>query len=732
MQTKRIKFPPAFKMLSAKGKRYKVLYGGRGCVDEDTEISTPSGMVKIKDFSGGLLYAYDGEKIVITFGSKPKKYDAEKLYKVSTASYNITVTANHRFLTNRGWLRTCDLQIGQDCLAISNVPSLSFQELFSPLVTNSDTYLQEWLKDALGCLQKVEGWICHYWLDYHRCGAPPQTVSDIALGVLPLQDDEQLHMSHALSRMDDQERAYINALFCRVLSLNESWVAHRDEVGKSSAYLGSYICDKFSELFLELHRVFQQFHGCSSPVSITRKFSELVQAFYYHSSQDESFQRAFELLGFSFDDSSCSYSFHGCNLSPHTITQEKVESIEYVGEKYFYDIQVPIYHNYIGNNIVNHNSGKSWACARHLLGFGFAKPVRILCAREIQRSINDSVQKLLCEQAAAMGLDKFYTATRDAIRGANGTEFLFKGLRANPQEIKSMEGIDYCWIEEAQAVSAESWDVLIPTIRKEVSEIWVTFNPLDENDPTYQRFVVSPPDNAIVRKVNYDENPYFPDVLRQEMEWLKSRDYESYLHIWEGECRKISNALVFGGRFRVEPFDTPNNARFYHGADWGFANDPTTLVRSFVDNGTLYIDQEAWGVGVEIDQTPQLFDSVDTARRWPIKADCARPETISYMRRQGFNVTAAKKWQGSIEDGLEFIKTFDIVIHPRCRHIIDEFNRYSYKVDKQTGDILPVIVDAYNHGIDALRYSLDGLIKGRGTMKINPKAITRPGYMMRG
>jgi phage terminase large subunit len=360
--------------------------------------------------------------------------------------------------------------------------------------------------------------------------------------------------------------------------------------------------------------------------------------------------------------------------------------------------------------------------------------MHILCAREIQKSISDSVHKLLSEQLEEMGLGGFYDITRDAIRGQNGTEFIFKGLRANPQEIKSMEGIDICWVEEAQAVSAESWDVLIPTIRKPGSEIWVTFNPLDEQDPTYQRFIVNPSADALVRKVNFDENPYFPEVLRKEMEWLKRRDYESYLHIWEGEVRKISNALVFSGRFKVESFDTPNNARFYHGCDWGFANDPTTLVRCFVDNGTLYIDQEAWGVGVEIDQTPQLFDSVDTARRWPIKADCARPETISYMRRQGFNVTAAKKWQGSVEDGIEHIKTYDIVIHPRCRHIIDEFNRYSYKVDKQTGDILPVIVDAYNHGIDALRYSLDGLIKGRGSMQINPKVLqgTKLGYMRRG
>jgi phage terminase large subunit len=330
-----------------------------------------------------------------------------------------------------------------------------------------------------------------------------------------------------------------------------------------------------------------------------------------------------------------------------------------------------------------------------------------------------------------MGLGGFYSITRDAIRGGNGTEFLFKGLRANPQEIKSMEGIDICWVEEAQAVSAESWDVLIPTVRKPDSEIWITFNPLDASDPTYQRFVINEPTDAVVRKVNYNENPYFPDVLRSEMEWLKKRDYQSYLHIWEGEVRKHSNALVFGGRFTVEDFDTPRDARFYHGADWGFAQDPTTLIRCFIDGRRLYIDQEAWGIGVEIDKTPALFDVIESSRRWPIKADCARPETISYMRRQGFNITAAKKWQGSVEDGIEFLKTFDIVIHPRCQHTIDEFNHYSYKIDKQTDDILPQIVDANNHLCDSLRYSLDGLIKGHGMMKIDPKTLARAKVMRR-
>jgi len=349
-------------------------------------------------------------------------------------------------------------------------------------------------------------------------------------------------------------------------------------------------------------------------------------------------------------------------------------------------------------------SGKSWQIARALLLLGKKKnnPLQILCAREIQRSISDSVHKLLARQIDLLGLSSLYEVLRDSIRGINGTTFIFKGLRSDPQEIKSMEGINIAWIEEAQAVSAESWDILIPTIREANSEIWLTFNPLDETDPTYQRFILNAPENAIVQKVNYNRNPHFPAVLRQEMEWLKARDYESYLHIWEGEVRKHSNAVIFAGRFRVEEFETPKDARFYQGVDWGFASDPSVMIRSFIQDRTIYIDREAWGVGVELDELPALFDMIETSRTWPIKADNARPETISYMKRQGYHITAAKKWQGSIEDGIEFLKSYDIVVHPRCRHIIDEFAHYSYKVDKQTGDVLPIIVDAWNHGIDSL------------------------------
>ena len=355
-------------------------------------------------------------------------------------------------------------------------------------------------------------------------------------------------------------------------------------------------------------------------------------------------------------------------------------------------------------------SAKSWSVARALLILGYQKKLRILCTREIQKSISQSVHKLLCDNIEMLGFSGFYTIKKEGIVGNNGTEFLFKGLRFNPIEIKSTEGIDICWVEEAQAVSADSWDILIPTIRKTNSEIWITFNPMDMDDPTYQRFVVNPSPKAYVRKVNYNENPFFPDTAKEEMEWVKARDYDAYLHIWEGEVRKHSNAVIFAGRYRVEDFETPPDARFYQGVDWGFSSDPSVLIRCFVKDRTLYIDREAWGVGVELDETPALFDIVETARTWPIKADNARPETISFMKRRGYHISGAKKWAGSIEDGIAFLKSFDIVVHPRCRHTIDEFAHYSYKVDKQTGDVLPVIVDAWNHCLkgDTLIACADG------------------------
>lgn len=194
---------------------------------------------------------------------------------------------------------------------------------------------------------------------------------------------------------------------------------------------------------------------------------------------------------------------------------------------------------------------KSWGIARALLIQGASKPLRILCARELQTSIKDSVHKLLTDQIAALGLDGFYEVTQTAIRGKNGTEFAFAGLRSNVSQIKSFEGVDICWVEEAQTVSRASWNVLIPTIRKEGSEIWVSFNPDLEEDDTYQRFIVSPPPGAMVEKINWSDNPWFPEVLRVEKDSLKARDEQAYLNVWEGVCRRSVDGAIFANELTV-------------------------------------------------------------------------------------------------------------------------------------------------------------------------------------
>lgn len=363
-------------------------------------------------------------------------------------------------------------------------------------------------------------------------------------------------------------------------------------------------------------------------------------------------------------------------------------------------------------------SGKSWAVARALIAMSDFGMTRILCCREVQNSIKDSSYQILKDMAERMGLaNRFTFKDAEIVHNGTGSRFIFSGLLRNENSIRSKEGIDICWIEEASSVSQRSWDVLTPTIRKTGSELWLTFNPLTVDDPT-NVFIENPPPNAFVRKVNYWDNPFFPEVLREQMEWDKKNDFEKYLHVWEGYPLTISDAQVFKGRFVVEPIpeDLWKKAdRLFFGADFGFARDPSTLVRCFILDNRLYIDHEAYGVGVEIDELPQLYRSVPGADQWPIKGDSARPETISYLRRHGYNIDGAEKWPDSIEEGINFIKSFDkVVIDPRCKHTADEFRLYSYKTDRLTDEVLPVVLDKNNHTIDALRYAMVDYIKARG------------------
>ncbi len=651
-------------------------------------------------------------------------------------------------------------------------------------------------------------------------------------------------------------------------------------------------------------------------------------------------------------------------------------------------------------------SAKSWTVARCLILNALKSKVRILCTRQLQTSIKDSVHKLLCDSINDLGSNEYFNITRDAITCINGSEFIFKGLQNQTNEIKSMEGINFCWCEEAQSISEDSWQILIPTIRKEDSEIWITFNPDREEDATYQRFVKNTPPDSTIALINYYDNPWFPDVLRKEMEYCKEVDYGKYEHVWLGKTVIDTDAQIYHGKFEMLDFETPENVTFYYGADWGFAClvgntsvqtdkgeipikdikigdkvltregykkvlfsqskgkkevyaldcgygysiiatgdhriytkdgwkrvdelneyeticvtklnlmgkfikgihkvntlitsitkqeknigyiteiygntitgkflkamiftilmamhltmnlktlcallkantqkfitkinsapspknlqqktgiqkkigqkeeknhfkqhkkdgeyaksveknipllmfiknivqqsaekgqtaeqakknifvkfaentflhhlttteklalksvhikrqlltekeevfditvengeffangllvhncDPTALIRCFIKDQCLYIDYESGGIGVEFEELPALFDAIPDVRKYEIRSDSARPETISYMTRQGFKTTACPKWKGSVEDGIEYIRSFRrIYVHPRCKHTYEEFKFYSYKQDKNTGDILPIVLDKDNHYLDALRYALNPYIQ---------------------
>lgn len=368
-------------------------------------------------------------------------------------------------------------------------------------------------------------------------------------------------------------------------------------------------------------------------------------------------------------------------------------------------------------------SGKSRSFALMAAVFGYAEPLRILCTRELQVSIKESMHAELRQAIEAEPwLRQHYEIGESYIRGANGTEFLFRGLRYNMSAIKSMAGIDLCIIEEAEDVPEASWLDLEPTIRAPKSELWVIWNPRRDGSPVDKRFRKSTPPRAVVAEVHADDNPWLPDELIEQREHNRvTMDPQTFAHVWEGAYLENSDAQVLAGKWRVEDFHDPLSTDDgpYYGADWGFAQDPTTLVACFMRGRTLYVWHETGAVGCEIDETAALFDKVPGSRTHTIRADSARPETISYMRRQGFRIEGVEKWPKSVEDGITWLRSLDeIVIHPRCKRTIEEARMYSYKVDRLSGDVMPVIVDAHNHYIDAIRYACAPMIRQRGAPRV--------------
>lgn len=349
---------------------------------------------------------------------------------------------------------------------------------------------------------------------------------------------------------------------------------------------------------------------------------------------------------------------------------------------------------------------------------------RWACIREVQKSLEQSVKRLLEDKIESLGVGSSFNVQKFEIGTPGGGVLIFQGMQNHTADsIKSLEGFDGAWVEEAQSLSQRSLDLLRPTIRKQGSELWFSWNPRHETDPIDKLLRGEhPPPGSVVVKSNWRDNPWFPDVLRQEMEYDRRRDPDRYAHVWEGGYERASEARVFRN-WRVEEFEVPADAIIRQGADWGFAVDPAVLVQCYTVGRTLYVPHEAWMIGCQIDNLPDLFATVPGSAKWWITADSARPETIAFMQRHGFpKLGPAAKGARSVEEGVEFLQSYDIVVHPRCKHTIDELTLYSYETDPLTGQVLPKLKDKDNHVIDALRYACEG---ARRAVKPAPAPVVR-------
>jgi len=384
-------------------------------------------------------------------------------------------------------------------------------------------------------------------------------------------------------------------------------------------------------------------------------------------------------------------------------------------------------------------STKSWTFGRRLLTRACTERLKILCAREIQDSIKDSVHALLKEQIVILGLTRYFYVTQDAIYcPSTGSVFIFKGLKSNSKEIKSIEGVDVCWVEEAEVVSKDSWIILLPTIRKPGSEIWISYNPESEQSAVHQMFIKVPRPDSIIVNINYYDNPWFGDPLKTEMEYDRVNDPELYEHIWLGQFKRYAEDLIFRGKIFLEDYETPQDTQLYFGGDFGFSTDPGVLNSMFIKDFCLYVNHEAYGTGVELDELHGFWGSVPHSRKWRITADSARPDAISFLKRpftdkhgylhQGFQVYPSIKGEGSVEDGIAFLRMFKrIVVHKtNAPKSWKDWNNYRYKRDRVTNEVLPIPIDKNNHSTDAVRYALEKLSKQKGSMWEILRAASEP------
>lgn len=370
-------------------------------------------------------------------------------------------------------------------------------------------------------------------------------------------------------------------------------------------------------------------------------------------------------------------------------------------------------------------SGKSHERAEALIEAMVLDPdCSAVCIREIQKSLKFSAKRLLQQKIRKFKVQHLFTVLETEIRRKGGTGVcIFQGMQDHTADsIKSLEDFDIAWVEEANKLSARSLELLLPTIRKPGSEVWFTWNRDQPSDPVDKFFREEVgPDQAICIQVNYTDNPYvngevtLNQLVLDEAERHRRNNPDTFDNVWLGGYNKIAHSQVMRGKWREDEFNVnPAWGAPLFGADWGFADDPTTLLEIYIGDGRLYVYKESYRNQLELDDiAPTWVQEVPNVVGHTVRGDNSRPETISHVNgRNGVRVAPCVKWPGSVKDGIEHLRSYtEIVIHSQCPRTLDEARLYSYKVDKRTGDVLPEIVDKHNHCWDAIRYAAGPLIR---------------------
>lgn len=386
-------------------------------------------------------------------------------------------------------------------------------------------------------------------------------------------------------------------------------------------------------------------------------------------------------------------------------------------------------------------SGKSNAVAQRIIEQCVENPTtRVLCAREVQKSIKYSSKKLLEDWITKLDLWDHFSSFENEIRlkGAphkeeNGVIY-FVGLSdASAESVKSLENFDIAWLEEASTISERSWNLLTPTFRKPGSKIFCTWNPRSPKDPidAFFRGERRHP-NAILIEANYFDNGFISQEVIDEANFQKHKDYEKYEHIWLGKYEKNSESRIFR-KFAVSNFETPEDATFMFGLDFGYSRDPLVFTRCFFghqnpdgtveadDFGkTIFVDYSIYEDKCEVVNTPKVMNQMPDSKFYPIRCDSARPEIISYLKKHGYpNATRSTKGANSIVDGISFINSFNIVIHERCERLIYDMENYTYKVNKLTEEISNKPGDKFADGPDSLRYAVEAAMKKKKEKRLS-------------